>query len=95
MNNINNFIDGTGKIKIWPSKRDTKYMVLEYLADKFEYNRFYNEKEVNSIIESYHTFGDFFLLRRELIEKKLLSRTRSGDKYWRTDANRNDSTKLN
>jgi hypothetical protein len=85
MSNINNFIDSTGKIKVWPSKHDAKVQVLQYLADKFEYNRFYTEKEVNRVIESNHTFGDFFLLRREMIEKKLLSRTKSGDKYWRTD----------
>lgn len=87
MNNINNFIDSTGKIKIWPSKHDLKLKVLEYLADKFEYNRFYSEKEVNNIIENYHTFRDYFLLRRGLIESKLLSRTRNGAKYWRPDAN--------
>ena len=85
MNNINNFIDSTGKIKIWPSKHDYKFQVLKYLSDKFEYNRFYSEKEVNNIIESYHTFSDYFLLRRELIVGKFLSRTRDGAKYWRPD----------
>jgi len=85
MSNINNFIDDTGKIKSWPSKHDFKFQVLEYLANKFEYNYFYREKEVNNIIESYHTFNDYFLLRRGLIESKLLSRTRNGAKYWRPD----------
>lgn len=87
MGDIKNFIDNTGKIKSWPSKHDLKVQVLEYLADKFEYDRFYNEKEVNSIIDSYHTFGDYFLLRRELIDHKLLSRTRDGSRYWRTVEN--------
>lgn len=87
MSNINNFIDDTGKIKIWPSKHDLKFQVLIYLSNKFEYNQFYSEKEVNNIIESYHTFNDYFLLRRGLIESKLLSRTRDGAKYWRQDDN--------
>lgn len=51
---------------------------LEYMVEKFEYSCIYNEKEVNNIIESYHTFGDYFLLRRDLIESGLLSRTRVG-----------------
>jgi hypothetical protein len=89
LNDISNFIDSTGKIKTWPSKYNLKVKILEYLAGKFEYNRFYNEKEVNSIIESYHTFSDYFLLRRGLIESKLLSRTRNGAKYWRPDADVN------
>ena len=87
MSNINNFIDSTGKIKVWPSKHELKFQVLKYLSNKFEYNHFYSEKEVNNIIESYHTFNDYFLLRRGLIESKLLSRTRDGAKYWRPDDN--------
>lgn len=88
MNDIDNFLDSTGKIKNWPSRKNLKFKILEYLAGKFEHDRFYTEKEVNSIIDSFHTFGDYFLLRRELIESRLLSRTRDGAKYWRTD---NDS----
>ena len=90
MSSINNFIDSTGKIKIWPSKHEFKFQVLKYLANKFEYNRLYSEKEVNNIIESYHTFSDYFLLRRGLIESKLMSRTRDGAKYWRPDDNINE-----
>jgi hypothetical protein len=89
MNNIENFLDTTGKIKNWPSRHTLKLEILKYLAGKFEFDRFYTEKEVNNIIDSYHTFGDYFLLRRELIESRLLSRTRDGAKYWRT----NDNTK--
>jgi len=85
MKGIENFIDSAGKIKNWPSKKDLKLEVLKYLADKFEYNRFYSEKEINAIIDSYHLFNDYFLLRRGLIDSKLLSRTRDGAKYWRTE----------
>ncbi|OPJ64403.1 DUF2087 domain-containing protein [Clostridium oryzae] len=90
MSNVNNFIDSEGKIKAWPAKHDLKFKVLEYLANKFEYNCYYSEKEVNNIIENYHTFSDYFLLRRGLIESKLLSRTRNGAKYWRPDINVNE-----
>ncbi|WP_271712886.1 DUF2087 domain-containing protein [Anaeromicropila herbilytica] len=87
MKNIDNYIDKDGKIKIWPSKHESKYQILLYLVENFEYNHFYTEKEVNMIIKDHHTFGDFFLLRRELIEKKLLKRTDDGAKYWRVDSN--------
>lgn len=85
MKRVENFIDRNGKIKAWPKNHELKYEVLKYLCDKFEYNHFYSEKEVNSIIENYHTFGDYFLLRRALIETKLMSRLRDGSKYWRTE----------
>jgi hypothetical protein len=83
---ILNFIDKEGRIKIWPSKREMKLQVLEYLAEKFEFGRFYKECEVNGIISQWHTFNDYFLLRRGLIESGLLSRTRDGAKYWRENA---------
>jgi hypothetical protein len=85
MKGIENFIDQKGKIKIWPSKNTVKLEVLKYLADKFENNHIYSEKEVNKIIEDWHTFNDYFLLRRALIECSLMSRTRDGSKYWRNE----------
>lgn len=87
MKDINNYIDSTGKIKTWPSKHKLKQQVAEYIADKFEFNHFYTEKEVNNLIEQYHTFGDYFLIRRELIERRLLLRTNNGSKYWRKENN--------
>jgi len=82
-NNLHKFLDDSGKIKIWPKQKEYKRLVLEYLADKFEYDRKYSEKEVNAIIQEWHTFDDYFLLRRELIESRLMLRTRSGSEYWR------------
>lgn len=80
---LERFFDDNGKIKTWPSKKDTKVQVLKYLSTKFEYDKFYNEKEVNAIIEHWHSFNDYFLLRRGMIDYKFLSRTRDGGKYWR------------
>ena len=90
MKGLENFIDNSGKIKTWPAKRELKLEILKYLADKFEYNHFYSEKEVNSIIECWHSFGDYFLLRRGLVDSKLLSRTKNGSRYWRTNKGMNE-----
>lgn len=85
MSKLNHYIDSLGKIKVWPSKVILKIEVLKYLSKKFEYNRFYSEKEINKIIDDFHTFNDYFLLRRELINNSFLKRTRSGSKYWKGD----------
>ncbi len=79
------FLDGEGRIKIWPSKINMKNEVLTYLADKFESGRIYSEKEVNRTINAWHTFNDYFLLRRGLIDAKLLSRTINGSSYWKEE----------
>lgn len=84
-NDISKFLDNEGRIKIWPSKKEMKFEILKYLAGKFKFGRFYKEQEVNSIINEWHTFNDYFLLRRGLIDCWFLSRTKNGAKYWREE----------
>ena len=85
MENLHKFLDPEGKINKWPTRREYKLEVLTYLASKFEPGRDYKEKEVNEIIESWHSFSDYFQLRRELIDNRLLFRTRDGSRYWREE----------
>jgi len=83
MSKLSNFLDDNNRVKIWPKKHALKREVLLYLATKFEADRDYSEKEVNQILSEWHTFDDYFLLRRGLIEDRLLSRTRNGSRYWK------------
>jgi Uncharacterized protein conserved in bacteria len=80
--NINKFLDETGKITHLSRKKILREATLRYLAGKFEVNRDYTEKEVNSICEEWHTFGDYFILRREMVDNKLLCRESNGSRYW-------------
>ncbi len=82
---IAQFIDEDLRVKSWPAKRERKMAVLYYISTKFESGTNYSEKEVNEIINRWHTFSDFFLLRRGLIDEKLLLRARDGSRYWKTD----------
>ncbi|BCJ95787.1 hypothetical protein acsn021_33560 [Anaerocolumna cellulosilytica] len=84
--NIERFLDENHKIKIWPAKNQFKIAVLVYLSEKFETGVFYSEKEVNEIIKRWHTFEDFFLLRRGLIDMQFLKRASDGSKYWKNDS---------
>lgn len=83
MPDIKNFLDATGKITQLSRKNNTRFATLSYLAEKFEADRNYTEKEVNSICQEWHTFDDFFLLRRELIDYGLLCRESNGSRYWK------------
>lgn len=83
MDVLERFLDEEGKIKQLPAKKEARHIVLAYLAEKFETDRDYSEKEVNAVIDSWHTFGDYFLLRRELIDSGLMRRERDGSRYWR------------
>jgi hypothetical protein len=83
MDILERFIDEEGKIKQLPAKKEPRLVVLAYLAEKFEAGRDYTEKEVNALIDGWHTFGDYFLLRRELIDWGLMKRERDGSRYWK------------
>lgn len=85
INKIKRYLDKDGKLREWPSKKETKRLVLAYIADKFECNVDYSEKEVNSIISGNHTFNDYFLIRRELIENNFLNRERDCSRYWKVE----------
>lgn len=79
------FLDENGKINRLPRKHTVRLAVLSYLAEKFEPGMNYSEHQVNDICNEWHTFDDFFLLRRELVESGLMNRERDGSRYWRTN----------
>lgn len=83
MTKLKNFLDNDGRVKSWPAKKMFKIEVVKYIAEKFEEDRFYTEKEVNQVIDQWHTFGDYFMLRRGMVDYKLLGRNRDGSKYWK------------
>ena len=80
---MNKLINNLGEIIRWPKKPPEKEIIIKYLAEKFESDKKYTEKEINKIIEGYHLFNDIALLRRELISRKYLDRTDDGSKYWK------------
>ena len=87
MNNgakLQNHLDAEGRLTLWPSKRTLQLLALDYLATKLEPRCVYSEKEINALLNSWHTFGDPALLRRELYERGLLNRAKDGSEYWRT-----------
>lgn len=83
---LTSYLDEEERLKEWPSKRNkgkSQQLALEYMASKFYPDIKYSEKEVNALLNKYHTFNDPALLRREMVERKLLARMRDGSAYWR------------
>ncbi len=80
---LRNFLDDDQKVTGWPSKPSKKMVILEYLAQYFEEDKFYTEKEVNELLNQHHTFEDPALLRRELFSRKFLGREQDCSKYWK------------
>jgi hypothetical protein len=78
--------DASGRLVRWPTKRALQVLALWCLWMPFDGKRRYSEREVNELLNSRHLFGDHCLLRRELIEMKLLTRTPGGAEYRKVAA---------
>ena len=68
-----------GKLKAIPAQKKKERIVLEVIAQSFEFDRIYSEREVNIIIADFH--DDFCTIRRDMIGEHLLERDANG--YWR------------
>ena len=79
---LKNFIDSDGRLTAYPSKRKMKLYALIYLAGKFEPEVTYTEKEINDILNQWHTFCDPATLRRELYTHRFLDRNQNGTEYF-------------
>lgn len=76
---LGDFFDGQ-RLKEIPASRKKREVILRFLAERFQTDKKYAEKEVNTIIGKHHP--DFATLRRELIGARLL--TREAGVYWRS-----------
>lgn len=63
-----------------PAPRSRRLIVLERLAHEFEIGIRYTEKEVNSILQTFHP--DYASLRRYMVDEGFLSR--ADGSYWRS-----------
>lgn len=68
-----------GRLKSIPAQRKKERIILEVIAEVFEYDRVYSEQEVNERILPFH--DDYCTIRRDMISEKLLARDQGG--YWK------------
>ena len=80
---LRRFLDADGRVTMWPAKRQSQDLLLSYLISKFEHGREYAEREVNQLLNQWHSYEDPATLRRALYDAQLLDRTLDGARYWR------------
>jgi len=80
---LSRYLDEEGRLKGWPSRRAHQLEALQYVAARLPTGVEWSERELNELLKSLHTFGDWALLRRDLYEVKLLDRSLDGSRYWK------------
>ncbi len=75
------FTEGSsGALNAFPVRERNKLPVLREILKRFQRGQLYTEKEVNQILMP--IYDDYFLLRRSLVDYKLIERKRDGSQYW-------------
>ncbi|MFS0726089.1 DUF2087 domain-containing protein [Paenibacillus sp. 1P07SE] len=76
------FPDGAaGRLTGFPRKEKRKLAILRHISSRFERQRKYSEKEINTILKAVYP-EDHVTLRRYLIEYGFLDRTDDCSVYW-------------
>jgi hypothetical protein len=75
------FVDEFGRVAQWPVRQKVQRMAVTYLASRFDAEREYSEREVNELLNEWHTFGDWALLRRVLCDWGYMAREPNGSRY--------------
>lgn len=73
------FSEEDGRLKTYQIKEYEKEKVLSEIMGLFHYGKKYSENEVNQILSE--VYEDYALLRRELVDRGLLSRHDDGSQY--------------
>jgi len=77
--------DKGGRLLRWPARRTDQIVALWILWAQIPAARELSEPDVNILLNERHDFGDYALLRRELCDLGLMTRTPNGRIYRRVE----------
>lgn len=79
------WFDDRGRMTAWPSKTGVQKLCLWGLWARLPRGLSMTEREVSAAIDEWSTFGDAAIIRRTLVEMRLLDRTTDGSVYTRVE----------
>lgn len=77
--------DEQGRLLRWPTRPVLQDLCLWVLWSRLASRKTFTEKQISELIKRWHVFGDHALLRRALIEWRLVQRTLDGSEYRRIE----------
>ncbi|MGJ5817248.1 DUF2087 domain-containing protein [Paludibaculum fermentans] len=79
------YFDARGRLERWPAKEGLRELCLWVFWSRLPAKRDLSEAQLSGQLRSDHLFGDHALLRRELCDRGLVSRTADGRQYRRVE----------
>ncbi|CCG09750.1 DUF2087 domain-containing protein [Pararhodospirillum photometricum] len=82
---LRRFFDAEGRLVRWPPKEHQRVLCLWILWSRLPRGHSFTEKEMTLWLADHHTFSDPALLRRWLVDWRLMRRTPDGRDYRRIE----------
>lgn len=82
---LSRYFDVNGRWARWPTKYSDQEPCLWVLWSKLPPRQALSEREVNELLLANHRFEDPALLRREMKDRKMITRTLDGAEYRRVE----------
>ena len=79
------YFDANGGLKSWPSRTNHQSLAMWVMWSRLPPRQQFSEIQISEMLDLWHGFGDRALLRRSLIDGKLVERTLDGRAYWRVE----------
>lgn len=85
INQLLRYFDVEGRLYRWPAKLSNQLACLWPIWAAIPSRRILHETQVNQAIQAVESFGDHVLLRRELVNNRMLTRNPDGSDYRRVE----------
>jgi len=82
---LSRHFDAKGRLQQWPGKQSQRIQCLWVLWSRIPARKVFSESELNQLLKANHQFGDPALLRRELFDNRMVSRTADCREYRRIE----------
>lgn len=90
---LDRYMTASGRLKTYPNYEKSRRVILEAILINFCTETKYTEEQVHDILKS--IYGDYKLLKQELIAYNYLDRTTTGAIYWIKNYSKQYSVKEN
>ena len=79
------YFDAEGVLRSWPARTNHQSLAMWVMWSRLPPRQQFSEIAISEMLDLWHGFGDRALLRRSMIDGRLVERTRDGRAYWRVE----------
>ncbi|HWA19539.1 MAG TPA: DUF2087 domain-containing protein [Devosia sp.] len=79
------YFGADGRLKSWPARTNLQALCLWVFWSRLPRGTSFSEIGISELLDGWHDFGDRALLRREMVDHRLVQRTPNGSDYRRIE----------